>query len=116
MNSQTAKRVTDELRRIIKLFVDGNYSALAIKAQGIRLSANDMKYAIRTYGKSLVFPPDEAFDNIDIIEVKNSKPRRYSLRFDFWTKEEGRSDLTLEATVIEDAERLRWEIDDIHVL
>ena len=75
-----------------------------------------MKIAIQRYGRTLLLPAENAFDTLDLIEIENSKPKRYSLRFDFWTAEDGRSDLTLEATIIEDIGHLRWEIDNIHVL
>ena len=63
-------------------------------------------------------PPADAFKQLDLIKIRNSKPKGYSLRFDLWTEEEGRSDLSLEATVFDYgfAAQLRWELDDIHVL
>jgi hypothetical protein len=47
--------------------------------------------------------------------VRGSNPKRWSVRFDLWTADEGRSDLTLELTV-EETDPLKIELDDLHVL
>ena len=44
------------------------------------------------------------------------KPPRWSVRMDLWTAEEGRSDLSLELTIIESGRGYTVELDDIHVL
>ena len=53
---------------------------------------------------------------MDVIEVKNAQPRRWSIAMPLWTQEEGRSDLTLEITVIEQQNDFLVELDDIHIL
>lgn len=116
MRPQIVEKITHELKNLLKLLINKNYSALELKTGRVRLSADEIKIAIEQYGRTPVFPPEEAFNELDLVEVLNSGPKRYSLRFDLWTKEEGRSDLTLEATVIENNGEFRWELDDIHVL
>jgi hypothetical protein len=64
----------------------------------------------------LVLPPEEGFQLMDVIEVKNAQPRRWSIAMPLWTQEEGRSDLTLEITVIEQQNDFLVELDDIHIL
>ena len=61
-------------------------------------------------------PPPDALTNLDVIEVEDSVPKQWSVRADLWTKEEGRSDLTLELTLLSDGGGLVAEIDNIHVL
>jgi len=62
-------------------------------------------------------PPESWFQNIDVIEIEGRAPRQWSVRFDLWTAEEGRSDLTLELTLTENNKELYGvEIDNIHVL
>jgi hypothetical protein len=70
---------------------------------------------ITDYGRQLVLPPDEAFGVMDVVEVRNAKPRRWSVTMPLWTREEGRSDLSLELTLIAGAQAFAIELDDIHV-
>ena len=62
-------------------------------------------------------PPEKAFSDIDAISVPNADKPTWSVRFDLWTKEEGRSDLSVECTVSERGDgELELEVDNIHVL
>ena len=55
--------------------------------------------------------------NIDAIEITEADPKSWSVRYDLWTEEEGRSDLSLEVTLIEsDNKLMRVELNNIHVL
>lgn len=86
-------------------------------SRGRRLTADEMDQAIRDYGKKLVLPPDDAFENLDVIKVEAAQPPTWSVVFDLWTEREGRSDLSLELTLTDIGnEELGIEIDDIHVL
>jgi hypothetical protein len=53
---------------------------------------------------------------MNVVEIKNAKPNRWSIAMPLWSKEEGRSDLTVEITVIEREGGELVELDDIHVL
>jgi hypothetical protein len=44
------------------------------------------------------------------------QPRTWAVALDLWTAEEGRSDLTLSATVTAVGHNIDVEIDDLHVL
>lgn len=72
--------------------------------------------AVEEYGRNLVTPPDEAFIELDCMPVRDTNPPEYGLRFDLWTAEEGRSDLTLEFTIRGRDDAYEIEIDDLHVL
>jgi hypothetical protein len=62
-------------------------------------------------------PPDEAFEDLDVVDVDASGPMRHGVRFDLWTAQEGRSDLTLEMTITDvGADSYDLQIDDLHVL
>ena len=68
-------------------------------------------------GDFLIMPPEGEFEELDVIEIENSSPRSWSIRFDLWSKSEGKSDLTLEATFIENnKDILQVELDNIHIL
>jgi hypothetical protein len=53
---------------------------------------------------------------MSIYQVIGSKPREWAIVMPLWTREEGRSDLSLEATIVEDGQSFRIELDNIHVL
>jgi hypothetical protein len=53
---------------------------------------------------------------MNAVEVKNAQPKKWSIAMPLWTHEEGRSDLTMEMTIIEKANGFAIELDDLHVL
>ena len=110
-------KIKKTLLKIISLLVNCDYDAIAKLTKGVRLQAMHIKDAVEEYEKTLILPPDTAYDNLDIIEIENSVPRKWSIRFDLWTKEEGRSDLSIELTLIDSEEDLMIvELDNIHTL
>jgi hypothetical protein len=99
--------------------VSGNYTAMVQRSAGVRLTADQIEWAVNQYGRTLVMPPDEAFTHLEVIEVgrQYTEHPTWSVCFDLWTKEEGRSDLTLECTMVFDGkDQVSVEIDDIHVM
>jgi hypothetical protein len=110
--------VRTALRTVLGLLVDGEYEVLDAMTKGRNLSAAQLREAVESYGRTLVLPPDGALPaDLDVFEVAGSSPRRLAVVMPMTTKEEGRSDLSAELTLIEVAPRL-WvtEIDNIHVL
>ena len=105
------------VQRVVSLLARGEYEALERLTNGERLTAAEIREGVRDYGGSLVLPPDEAFDNLDVVEIEGEQPRAWGVRVDLWTAEEGRSDLTLELTLREGAEEVYGvEIDNVHAL
>lgn len=107
------KRAVGEL---IALLVNRRYEEAERMTSSVRLTANDIKAAITEYGRRLVEPPVEAWKLMNAVPVRNSSPQRWSVIMPLWTAEEGRSDLSLECTAIENGESVVLELDDIHVL
>lgn len=69
------------------------------------------------YGRTLQNLPDSLYDELDVIKVSSATLPTWSITVPLWTKEEGRSDLTLECTVIDNGlQELDIEIDNLHVL
>ena len=102
---------------IVNLIVNCNYDEIVRLTNGVRLQSEHIKDAINEYGKTIISPPDNAYEDLDIIEIENVSPQKWSVRFDLWTKEEGRSDLSIELTLINTNEDLlNIEFDNIHVL
>src|SRR3954467_1220592 len=95
----------------------GDYEGLYKSARASRLPATDMERVVREYGRHLVSLPVEAFHAIDVVAVSGTSPQRWSVVVPLWTKEEGRSDLSLALTIEESsASSYAIEIDDLHVL
>lgn len=105
------------LRRVIELLVQRDYAALEVLSRGSRLRASEIEEGVVSYGGSLVMPPPEAFLGVDVIRVQGAQPPAYSVRFRLYTLEEGRSDLELQATLVETADDgfMQVEIDNIVV-
>jgi hypothetical protein len=82
-----------------------------------RVEADELKWAVGSYGRTLVPPPDEAWENLDIVTVTGSSPPTYSVVLPMYTAEEGSSDLSLDLTLREFSPGLfEVEISDLHVL
>ena len=112
MNEQLIQPV----RQVIQYLVAGKFAELESLTGGRRLSAQEMARAISDYGRKLVAPPDDAFALMDVVAVRNARPAQWSVTMSLWTREEGRSDLSIGVTLIADTESFRIELDDIHVL
>lgn len=115
--------MTDDMRinlvtwQIVEWLVEGDYLAIERYSKGIRCSAEEIAEAIDEYGRQLIMPPESTFDDLDVIEVENAAQRTWSVIIELWTKQEGRSDLSLELTLIDKGnEELTAEVDNIHVL
>lgn len=110
------QRLRNSVSQIITLLVAGKYLELETLTRHVRLSANEIAATVSDYGRQLILPPDSGFELMDVVEVKDANPKRWSVRMPLWTREEGRSDLTLEMTVIDKQNGFVVELDDIHVL
>ena len=95
-----------------------DYAGVEALSNGVRLKAEHIESGVNDYGRTLTDPPDDAYDNIDVVAVDGRSPAEYSIRFRLFTKEEGQSDLELQATLIDDnepSEVMRVEVDGILV-
>ena len=101
---------------LVELLSKGDYCEVETLTSGIRLPKDQIEAAIEQYGRTLAFPPEEAFDLMDIVEIRDAFPPAWSVTMPLWTVEEGRSDLSLELTIINEPSGPRIELDDIHVL
>jgi hypothetical protein len=102
---------------VIELLEFKKYEELENLTKGIRLTSEQIKNAIEGYGKTIIRPGIELNQLIDAIEVKDKMNKSWSVNVALWTKEEGRSDLTLELTVIKQGNnQCNIEIENIHVL
>jgi hypothetical protein len=111
-----ADSLREKVKFVVELLAAGKYEDLENLTGGRRLTAEEMALAVREYGRSLIPPPDDVYENLDVIQVQNAVPAEWSVWIPLWSKEEGRSDLSLQLTVRQADNDLLVEVDDIHVL
>jgi hypothetical protein len=104
------------VRSVVQMLVAGDYNKVAALTKGRRLDAEAIKFTVGEYGRTLVLPPDDAFDQMDVVRVTNAPLPQWSVRMNLWTLEEGQSDLSIELTIIDSAGHYEVELDDIRVL
>jgi len=110
------EKLQHEVGEIIRLLVDRQFDKIAALTNGVRLPAKQMQSAVEQYGRTLVVPPSDAFELMDVVEVREKQPSQWSITMPLWTKEEGRSDLSIEVTIVQGTDKFHIELDDIHVL
>ena len=102
---------------LTNLLASGDYDTVERMTRGRRLSAADLRTAVERYGRTLVALPQEAVQDLDVVEVRNSEPPTFSVVIDLWTAEEGRSDLTLELELVDRFDgAYEVSIQNLHVL
>jgi hypothetical protein len=116
MNVKTP-RLRKTVEQLLVWLVSGDYGAIERYTGGTRMSAAALRESVSEYGRTLAMPPASCLDDIDAVEILPASPQAWSVRIALWTVEEGRSDLTLECTLIDQpGELLKAEVDDLHVL
>ena len=116
MDTETFSRITKTAQSVVEKLVERDYIGLERLSGGVRLSAQALEFAVGQYGRTICRVPVERWPDLDVVEITGAVPARFSARVDLWTLEEGRSDLSLELTLIDQADTLAVEIDDLHVL
>ncbi len=106
----------DAVRMVVRLLVAGDFGRLEQRTRGRRLTEEEIRTVIQEYPATFIMPPAETFDDPDAVEIENPPPGRYYVRVDLWSKEEGRSDLSLELIVGKLNGQPDIEITNIHVL
>lgn len=105
----------DAVRHLVDDLAGGRIAEIEADGRAGRLTALELRTAIRDYGRTLLPLPDEA---VRLIGVHPSKrdPSSCSLDVPLWTSEEGESDLTLSVIATREKRGYRLEISDLHVL
>lgn len=103
------------VRRLIEDLVAGRYAEIAADGRAGRLTEAELRTAVEQYGRTLVPLPAKGDLLVDIYE-QTSQPDAVTLDVPLWTREEGRSDLTLSVTAIKQGETYTVKVDDLHVL
>jgi len=103
------------VRAVVDRLARGEYRDAVARCDASRLTADELREVVLGYGRSLVVPPADAYENLDAVRISDPSRQAWSVRAPLWTREEGRSDLTLELTVVLDGDRPGIELDDLHV-
>lgn len=101
----------EPIAEIVRRLAAGDYGGLARD----RVAPDSIGTWIEDYPATLIPLPIEAWQHSDFGALDGT-PHAYWVTVDLWTREEGRSDLTLEATVHERDTRVEVHVDDVHVL
>jgi hypothetical protein len=105
------------VRELVAQLAAGAYADLERRTGGDRLRAGEIAPAVAAYGRRLVpFPIADSLE-LDVVRIPGAEPKAWSVDVPLRTKEEGRSDLTLQLTVREGRSgTFVVEIEDLHVL
>ena len=103
------------VRSVVNRLVSGEYADAVQDCPASRLTADDLLEAVQDYGRTLIEPPPDAYRDLDVVAVRDSSHPTWSVRAPLWSREEGRSDLTLELTISRDGGRWEVEIDDLRL-
>jgi len=117
-NPSKSGKLISTLTKVVNLLVSRDYDRLEALSDGVRLKAHYIKDGVDAYGRTLTSPPTQAFEELDVVEVEGAVKPTYSIRFRLFTKEEGRSDLELQATFIDadpESDLMIVEIDNVTV-
>ena len=100
---------------LVHQLVTGNFEMLQNDGRAGRVTASELARAIAEYGRTLVDLPDAAWELAVCYQI-DGKPGVFAVDLPLWTREEGRSDLTLQFMLMVTDKGPRLEIDDLHVL
>lgn len=104
------------VRELMDLFVREDYEGIVKRCVRSRLTSDDLRTVILSYGRRVVSPPVDAYNGLDAVQVVSATVPTWSVHAPLWTAEEGRSDLTLELTVALESGGALIELDDLQVL
>jgi hypothetical protein len=108
---------SEPIRRIVALLAEQRYEDVEQLCPGSRVGAQQLKAAVAEYGRTIVPLPQEGISLIDSIPIQNAQPSVWSVVVPLFTREEGRSDLSLELTVTQLQEgSVDIQVDGLHVL
>lgn len=106
-----------DLKKVIAVLVadivEGRHASIAADGRIGRLTEDELRAAVRQYGKTLLPLPDEAFE---VAEVYDVDVNVVEVDIPMWTAEEGRSDLTLCVEALRSDAGHKLLLTDLHVL
>lgn len=106
------------LKALVRDLVNKNYHVLEADGRAGRMPAEIIEEVIQRYGRTLVELPDAAYANEEILYIEKIEGRdnEWDMNLALWTKEEGRSDLTLTLQASIKDQEVVLQMMDLHVL
>ena len=111
-------RIDQAVKTVTDLLAARDYAGMVELSNGVRLTEEELTTAVELYGREILALPEEGYARMDVYELVDPAPPGWTVDVDLWTREEGRSDLTLSLTLVgpSDEGEIRIEIDGLHVL
>ncbi|PLR77521.1 hypothetical protein CU633_09990 [Bacillus sp. V3-13] len=101
------------LKPLVNSLVKGEYEFIQQSGRSGLYTAGELKDLIDDYGGKLTIPPEEDYENINIIAIDNEP--EYVVEYELWVNGE-KSDLTLSCTIHIKEDEKNIVIENIHVL
>ena len=80
------ERIIQTVKQVVNDLAANRYSELAQQTDGRRLLLDNLAAIESDYGVTLVTPPDDAYELLDVVEVSRSNPRSWSVVMPLWTR------------------------------
>jgi len=103
------------IRRLATDLARGDLGRLVEDGRCGVMTEDQMRHAIKSYGRTLASLPDEAFDRAQVRPLEDEE-KAWEVILPLWTVEEGESDLSLVASVMMMEGNVWVELYDLHVL
>lgn len=105
------------VRVVVDLLVRRQYATIEKLTGRRRLTASQIEAAILEYGRTLVAPAEGWWSIVEVTPIDAGDQPVFHVAAPLWTREEGRSDLTLELRLTETpAHVYETEVLDIRVM
>jgi hypothetical protein len=104
----------NKINELVKDISNKNYKNIELKNEYGHTNMNELENRIKEYNKTIIPLPEEAFEIAEIYIIE--KENRIDIYIPLWTKEEGRSDLTLSIGCYLIKNEPVIKIDDLEVL
>ena len=104
----------EKIKNLVMDLSNKNYKKIETEKINGRANIMDLEIILREYGKTIIPLPEEVFKIANIYNIE--KENRIDIYIPLWTKEEGRSDLTLSIICFLENNNPIIEINDLEVL
>ena len=118
MNLEFPKQIETAVRHFMTLIVEDRYSEIVNWTNGRWYSESAVVEVIAGYPATPITPPETFYEDlIDAVEMEDREEPSWNVVFPLWTREEGRSDLSVELTCVigDEPVCVSVEINAIHV-
>jgi len=110
-------KLRSTISALSELLAQQDYESFCGFARNSRLTPGGVSRVIRKYRRHLIPLPDVAYKKMEVVPISESIPQRWTVIVPLWTKEEGRSDLSLDITLQNSiGKTYTVDINDLHVL